>query len=112
MKTIKSLFATATLLLCSMVANAHDFEMDGIYYNILSEENLIVEVTRPSAIETKYSGTVTIPESVTYNEKVYSVTTIGKQAFFFCSGLTSVSIPNSVTAIGENAFWVAPALQA
>ncbi|EKT3957560.1 leucine-rich repeat domain-containing protein, partial [Flavobacterium psychrophilum] len=33
-----------------------------------------------------------------------SVTTIGDEAFADCSGLTSVTIPNSVTAIGENAF--------
>ena len=34
-----------------------------------------------------------------------SVTSIGKYAFFKCSGLTSVSIPNSVTSIAEDAFY-------
>ena len=33
-----------------------------------------------------------------------SVTSIGKAAFWGCSGLTSVTIPNSVTSIGEGAF--------
>ena len=33
-----------------------------------------------------------------------SVTSIGEAAFFFCSGLTSVTIPNSVTSIGRSAF--------
>ena len=33
-----------------------------------------------------------------------SVTSIGDRAFIACSGLTSVIIPNSITSIGENAF--------
>ena len=34
----------------------------------------------------------------------YQVTTIGQDAFYSCSGLTSVTIPNSVTTIGQDAF--------
>ena len=33
-----------------------------------------------------------------------SVTNIGERAFWYCSGLTSITIPNSVTNIGERAF--------
>ncbi|KAB2653079.1 MAG: leucine-rich repeat domain-containing protein, partial [Verrucomicrobia bacterium] len=34
-----------------------------------------------------------------------SVTSIGQKAFAECSGLTSVNIPNNVTSIGDYAFW-------
>ena len=53
----------------------------------------------------KYSGNVVIPESVTYDGNTYSVTSIGSNAFYECTGLTSITIPNSVTSIGDDAFY-------
>ena len=35
----------------------------------------------------------------------YPVTTIGDVAFSYCSGLTSITIPSSVTVIRQRAFW-------
>ena len=52
----------------------------------------------------KYTGSINIPSSITYNSKNYTVTTIGGNAFNSCTGLTSITIPNSVTTIGESAF--------
>ena len=52
----------------------------------------------------KYTGDVVIPETVTFRGTEHSVTSIGSSAFSYCSGLTSVTIPNSVTSIGNNAF--------
>ncbi len=93
---------TLLMSMVASVASASDFEVDGIYYNITSEEGLTVEVTSGSS---RYTGSVTIPASVTYNEKSYSVTSIGNNAFRTCTDLTSVTIPESVTSIGNNAFF-------
>ena len=99
---IKKLFATVAVLLCSITANAYDFEVDGIYYNIISAADLTVIVTEG---ENEYTGKVIIPSNVVYKSKVLTVTSIGSYAFSDCSGLTSIEIPNSVTSIGSYAFY-------
>ncbi len=81
-------------------ANAYGFTVNYLSYKINADGN---SVTVSKTIYTKY-GDLTIPESVEYNSKTYSVTAIGSYAFSNCSGLTSVIIPNSVTAIGSSAF--------
>ena len=83
----------------SISSSAYDVEVDGIYYNI-SETTAIV--TRGTYY---YSGDIVIPESITYENSKYSVTSIGDWAFSYCTGLTSITIPNSVTSIGDYAFW-------
>ena len=92
----------AVLLLSAATASAHSFEVDGIYYE-KNSDGTSVSVTYKgsyySSYSNEYSGAVTIPASVTYSGETYSVTEIGEDAFSGCSGLTSVSIGNSVTII-------------
>ena len=100
-------------MLLSMIAcnlSAHDFEMDGIYYNYNGgSDGASVSVTYKGDhyynYSNEYSGKVIIPESVTFNSKPYSVTSINNETFRECDNLTSITIPSSVTSIGEYAFY-------
>ena len=98
-----SLLLLATLL--PATATAHDFEVDGIYYNINGTNATVTyKGMYLDSYDNEYTGDVTIPSSVSYDGTTYSVTTIGDEAFVDCFGLTSVIIPNSVISIGEIAF--------
>ena len=108
-KTI--LFLSAVFCLClanKTMAYSFSAVYNGktIYYNITSSSApLTVEVTYGSSTSNSYSGAVDIPSTVTNGSNTYSVTSIGQQAFYYCSNLTFVSIPNSVTSIGYYAFY-------
>ena len=100
---MKKLYILFLLMLLPMLASAADkVEIDGIYYNLNSSgDTKTAEVTQNP---NRYSGDIVIPETITYNDVTYSVTSIGNSAFLSCSGLTSVTIPNSVTSIGLSPF--------
>lgn len=103
---MKRLLLSLMLLVASLASFAHDFEVDGIYYNVLSKAGLTCEVTYKGSdySSAAYTGNVNIPSQVSYGGKMYNVTSIGSSAFWSCSSLTSVNIPNSVTSIGDFAF--------
>ena len=104
---MKHLFKLSLLLLALMLpatASAYDFEVDGIYYYYIGDNQAGVTDADGSWYTPDYSGDVIIPETVTYGGTTYSLTAIGESAFEHCTGLTSVTIPNSVIVIGDNAF--------
>ncbi len=101
--TIKKQILFLAMMLLPMVAGAETVEIDGIYYELVSKIKEATVTNKPSGYG-YYSGKVVIPATVTYEGTEYSVTSIGEYAFGSSSGLTSITIPNSVTSIGSEAF--------
>ena len=98
----RHLFLLVALL--PLVVSAYDAQIDGIYYNFSEDEASVTYRTYyDNMYFSDYSEAVVIPASVLYNGKIYSVTSIGEHAFHSCRDLTSVTIPASVTTIGDNA---------
>ena len=109
---------TALLSMVGARALAHDIEVENadgktIYYRWVNNQTELAVSYRGSNSSldyNEYSGNVVIPESVIYNGKTYPVTSVEYSAFAYCSGLTSVTIPNSVTTINNYAFAYCPNL--
>ena len=111
---MKRMLLIAALSVATMFnANAYDFSAvtpsgHTLYYNIVNGH---AEVVRPgigSTYDNYVSGDLTIPSTVTHNNTTYSVTALASFSsygtFEGCSGLTSVTIPASITLIGNYAF--------
>lgn len=122
---LKNIWVLIVILSASISALAYDFEADGIYYNILSLEDMTCEVTYNADKKTSqtlsfydrrgssssgsslsnscpsYSGNLEIPSTVNYKGRTLSVVGIGEYAFLNCRDLTSLSLPSSITNIAE-----------
>ena len=102
------LFASATFS-----AFAYDFSAvapsgQTLYYQLVAGGACVTYPSNnqfdPYAGYVAPTGSLTIPSTVSYGGTTYSVTSIGSYAFYCCSGLTIVTIPNSVSSIGSGAF--------
>ena len=104
----KSLLFFLILLMVPLASMAYDFEVDGIYYKLTGSSSVAVtskgDGRWSSDYTGSYSGDITIPSTVNYKNNSYAVTSIGDTAFYYCSGLTSITIPKGITSIGYGAF--------
>ncbi len=102
----KILFALTVLLIVSIMtgeALGQTTINDGtLYYKITNTTKKTVEVVFNENYLNMTS--VTIPSSVTYKNEKYSVSTIGKKAFYKSKSLIEVSIPKTIITVGDSAF--------
>ena len=91
------------------------FDVEGIKYAPLTETTVAVvnPVMHPvtGAVDSTYSGEITIPATVAHDSKTYTVTKIDNRAFANSGqdsetriAITSISLPNTIAEIGEGAF--------
>ena len=89
-------------MLVPLLASAQtEVKIDGIWYNLVSKAKQAEVI---NFYDDEYSGSITLPATVTYNGVTYSVTSIGSSAFSGCNDLTTITLPEGVTSIGSSAF--------
>ena len=98
---MKRIYLLTIIFFISLIVRAVNVEIDGIMYSINVKTGLTEVVANPSH---QYKGDIVIPEAITYEGKEYIVTAIGESAFFQ-RNITSITFPNSITSIDRAAFY-------
>ena len=96
---MKKLLALCLLLCTGITVRAYDIKADGIYYNKVAAAQVAV-----TAGERAYIGAVTIPSTIEADGQTWTVTQIGDAAFYGCDELYTLTLPATVTTIGNEAF--------
>ena len=104
----KAVCAVLSILFLGVMGMTHLYAQDiftvGDFYYTINDDGvsatLVCHVDGPAV-----TGEISIPATISYNGNDYTVTRIRMNAFIGCGKLTgSLTIPNSVTFLGENAF--------
>ena len=88
-------------LLSALFSNAADIELSDFSYNVLSIDELTVEVVASNSTNKELA----IPTTINYNGRIFTVKKIADELFYNNSSIECVSIPNSIDIIGKNAFY-------
>lgn len=100
---MRKLLFSILLLVLPFIANAEKVQIAGIWYELYpaSEE---ASVCAPDGTS-KYSGDIIIPDSIEHENVYYRVKSVEANAFRMHYSLKSIELPNSVTTIGNEAFF-------
>lgn len=102
-KSLVLLVAFAILATSNTYAQASFETIDGLCYLIYSDTNTATLTANPNG--EKYIGDIVVPGKVKASNGVeYTVTSLGDWCFYYCSGLTSITIPSSVTYLDYRCF--------
>ena len=105
------MFLLIVILLLPSTVNAtvgETFINDGVQYKVLTETGVVGTVQIADYDNNK--AQLIIPEIITYDNKQYTVTSIGSYAFYNNDTLTNIKLPNSITEIGDSAFGICTSL--
>lgn len=93
-------------LVLSVMAFAHDFMVDELYYTKQGDNTVNISFQGNSYTSSSkiYSGDIEVPEQVEFEGKMYTVVGIDDGTFNYCTNLTSVSLPKTVTSLGTIIF--------
>ena len=95
-------FVMLVVMMLMMASSAMAEVIDGLRYNLDSDTKTATLLPKKDG---EYSGDIVVPEKVKGNDGVeYVVTAFEDRCFSYCYGLTSVTIPSSVTSLGESCF--------
>lgn len=96
-------FTAIALLLASIVCQGQDLFANGLAFTITGP-NTVEVVNLAGNYDFSQNIYITVPAQVEYEGVTYDVTGIGDKAFWACSNLVYISLPETITYIGGESF--------
>lgn len=106
-KKMKQTLSLFLLFFTALFASAYDVEVDGLYYNLDTKTNTATLTAKSTSYSTNaeaFIGDIIVPETITVNDVVYTVTAVDSRTFASCDKLTSIVFPATITNIGTYLF--------
>lgn len=102
---VKSTILFLFFYLISTLARAeYDFQVGGLYYKVISLDDLTCSVVEPEdSVDKTYRGDIVIPDTVSIGGRVFEIIKISGEAFAL-SKITSIVIGENVREIEAGAF--------